>query len=275
MQPSYRRLESVLRGVDGGRRHSPHNEPAAAVAAPSLADPAMDSRPAKLLSDRDVQEFIRSGWMSLGPEEIGLPPAQVEQIHRDGCRWFDNARDEIADPATGVVHPLSSDNLLSEMPGLQDVCRSPAVHGALRSLLGEGYVLHPHGGFHAKPPGSVGQSFHKDGFFPGGGHGIRYHRPEYLLFFYYPQDTTELRGEKKCLLGTILMLNMIILPRQAPGKHRKSGGKKAFVCRPHGDLAAVAVPLERQPHVPVTPAADIRQPRSLRAGQLRHCRARS
>ena len=64
MQPSYRRLQSVLRGVDGGRRHSPHNEPAAAVAAPSLADPAMDSRPAKLLSDRDVQEFIRSGWMS-------------------------------------------------------------------------------------------------------------------------------------------------------------------------------------------------------------------
>ena len=63
---------------------------------------------------------------------------------------------------------------------------------ALRSLLGEGYVLHPHGGVHAKPPGSVGQSFHKDGFFPGGGHGIRYHRPEYLLFIYYPQDTTEL-----------------------------------------------------------------------------------
>ena len=197
MDRSCRRLESVQRGLYGGRRHAAHTEPAAAE---STADPAMDSRPAKLLSDRDVREFIRSGWMSLGPDEIGLPPAQVEQIHRDGCRWFDNARDEIADPATGVVHPLSSDNLLSEMPGLQDVCRSPAVHGALRSLLGEGYVLHPHGGFHAKPPGSVGQWFHKDGFFPGGGHGIRYHRPEYLLFFYYPQDTTELRGARNSFL---------------------------------------------------------------------------
>ena len=35
---------------------------------------------------------------------------------------------------------FGSDNLLSEMPALQDVCRSPAVHGALRSLLGEGYA---------------------------------------------------------------------------------------------------------------------------------------
>ena len=106
MERSCRRLESVQRGLYGGRRHAAHREPAAAE---STADPAMDSRPAKLLSDRDVQEFIRSGWMSLGPDEIGLPPAQVEQIHRDGCRWLDNARDEIADPATGVVHPLSSD----------------------------------------------------------------------------------------------------------------------------------------------------------------------
>ena len=59
------------------------------------------------------------------------------------------------------------------LQGLQDVCRSPAVHGALQSLLGKGYMLHPHGGFHAKPAGSGGQSFHKDGFFPGNGHGLR------------------------------------------------------------------------------------------------------
>ena len=39
----------------------------------------------------------------------------------------------------------------------------------------------------------------RDGFFPGGGHGIRYHRPEYLLFFYYPQETTELMGPTEIL----------------------------------------------------------------------------
>ena len=101
--------------------------------------------------------------MSIGPDEIGLAPQTVEQIYADGCRWHDNARDAIEDPRTGRVHPMSSDNLLSEMPGLQDVCRSPAVHGALQSLLGKGYMLHPHGGFHPKPAGSGGQTFHKYG----------------------------------------------------------------------------------------------------------------
>ena len=43
------------------------------------------------------------------------------------------------------------------------------------------------------------EGYHKDGFFPGNGHGLRYHRPEYLLFFYYPQDTTELRGPTEIL----------------------------------------------------------------------------
>jgi hypothetical protein len=52
---------------------------------------------------------------------------------------------------------------------------------------------------HAKPAGSGGQSYHKDGFFPGGGHGLRYHRPEYVLFFYYPQDTTETMGPTEIL----------------------------------------------------------------------------
>ena len=90
------------------------------------------------------------------------------------------------------------------LPSVQDVCRSPAVRGALTSLIGEGYTLHPHGGFHPREaregtPGLPGQGFHKDGFFPGNGHGLRYHRPEYLLFFYYPQDTTELSGPTEIL----------------------------------------------------------------------------
>jgi hypothetical protein len=128
--------------------------------------------------------------MSIGPEAIGLPSSHVRQIYEDGCAWHDGPRDP-------GIH--AHDNLLSEMPGLQDVCRSPAVHGALQSLLGNGYMLHPHGGFHPKPAGSGGQTFHKDGFFPGGGHGLRYHRPEYLLFFYYPQDTTEYMGPTEIL----------------------------------------------------------------------------
>ena len=194
------------------------------AATPPLPEPRaraqslLESRPAKLLSDTEVQEFIRSGWMSIGPEAIGLPSSHVRQIYEDGCAWHDG-------PRKPGIH--AHDNLLSEMPGLQEVCRSPAVHGALQSLLGHGYMLTRMGGstpsqqapevpsllskslcsptrVTVSPKGDLfttgaGQTFHKDGFFPGGGHGLRYHRPEYLLFFYYPQDTDEYMGPTEIL----------------------------------------------------------------------------
>ena len=138
-----RRLAAVLRHAGAA------GESAAAPAAGSGLQ-ALDAQPASLLSDAQVQEFIRSGWMSIGPDQIGLSPDHVEKIYEDGCAWHDGG---------GTSH----DDLNSAMPGLQDVCRSPAVHGALRSLLGQGYMLHPHGGFHPKPAGSGGQTFHKYG----------------------------------------------------------------------------------------------------------------
>jgi hypothetical protein len=30
------------------------------------------------------QDFIRSGWMALGPADVGLPAARVAQIYKDG-----------------------------------------------------------------------------------------------------------------------------------------------------------------------------------------------
>ena len=144
MAATNRRLLAVLRHVTASE--------SAAAAGSGLQGSglqALDERPASLLSDAQVQEFIRSGWMSIGPDQIGLPADHVEKIYADGCAWHDGPE--------GTSH----DDLNSAMPGLQDVCRSPAVHGALRSLLGQGYMLHPHGGFHPKPAGSGGQTFHK------------------------------------------------------------------------------------------------------------------
>ena len=143
MEAANRRLAAVL-------RHAGAAAEGAAAPAPGSGLAALDARPASLLSDAQVQEFIRSGWMSIGPDQIGLSPDHVEKIYSDGCAWHDGG---------GTSH----DDLNSAMPGLQDVCRSPAVHGALRSLLGQGYMLHPHGGFHPKPAGSGGQTFHKYG----------------------------------------------------------------------------------------------------------------
>ena len=146
MEAANRRLAAVLRHAGAAGESAAGPEPSAAGSGLQ----ALDARPASLLSDAQVQEFIRSGWMSIGPDQIGLSPDHVEKIYEDGCAWHDGG---------GTSH----DDLNSAMPGLQDVCRSPAVHGALRSLLGQGYMLHPHGGFHPKPAGSGGQTFHKYG----------------------------------------------------------------------------------------------------------------
>ena len=150
-----RRLGRMARHVGGGTTE-PTTTAAQGRASASSSLSDADGATAQLLSDAQVQSFIRCGWMSLGPDSIGLSPAEVEEIRADGIRWFDDSRSGTP-AADGKVHPLSSDNLLSEMPGLQKVCRSGAVRGALQSLLGKGYMLHPHGGFHAKPPGSGGQ----------------------------------------------------------------------------------------------------------------------
>ena len=80
------------------------------AATPPLPEPRaraqslLESRPAKLLSDTEVQEFIRSSWMSIGPEAIGLPSSHVRQIYEDGFAWHDG-------PRKPGIH--AHDNLLS------------------------------------------------------------------------------------------------------------------------------------------------------------------
>ena len=75
----------------------------------------------------------------------------------------------------------------------------PAVAGALQSILGKGYSLHPHTFTHIKDDVGADQDWHKDGFLPRNGHGIRYHQPEHVLLFYYPQDTVAELGPTEIL----------------------------------------------------------------------------
>ena len=55
---------------------------------------------------------------------------------------------------------LIAENVTSRIPAMQEVISSPAVSGALQSLLGEGYALHPHTFLHNTNAG-MDQDFHK------------------------------------------------------------------------------------------------------------------
>ena len=50
--------------------------------------------------------------------------------------------------------------IVRELPEITDIVRSPTLSGALHSILGPGYAMHPHRALHtANPHGD--QQFHK------------------------------------------------------------------------------------------------------------------
>ena len=90
-------------------------------------------------------------------------------------------------------------NLLPRLPEIRRVFDDPAVAGALESLLGPGYVMNPHRHCHLNPPGSPGQSWHKDCYVFD--HNLRHPRFRWVLGFYYPQDVTADMGPTGVLPG--------------------------------------------------------------------------
>ena len=81
------------------------------------------------------------------------------------------------------------DNLRARIPLVERLLRSSAVYGALTSVLGDGYLLHPHHFVHEAS--TTDQSFHQDGNLPWNDRAhYRAHRPNWAMLFYYPQAVT-------------------------------------------------------------------------------------
>jgi HEAT repeat protein len=115
-------------------------------------------------------------------------------------------------------------NVLPRVAELQQIIDAPAIQGALNSILGDDYILHPHRFMHASEPlpesernlnleghehappmgeGSVAQSnWHQDGHCPLS--RARYHLPRFAMIMYFPQDTPVERGPTRVIPGTQL-----------------------------------------------------------------------
>ena len=141
---------------------------------------AANIQTADLLTDRQMQEFIRNGYVTV---QTALP----DEFHASICRQTD---------ALLGAEPNPGNNLLPRIPELSKVLADPAVHGALTSILGPGYLLDDHRYCHANQPGSKAQSIHQD----GGSQGD--HRTRKVLLLYYPQDTPERLGPTGVLPGS-------------------------------------------------------------------------
>lgn len=125
-----------------------------------------------LLTDAQIQRFILDGYITV----------QTDAIQETHGRIYDEI--ETVFDSEGNV----GNNILPRVPRIQQVFDQPVVRGALTSLLGPDYIMNPHRHCHLNPPGSSGQSWHKDCYVFD--HNIRHPRFQWVLAFYYPQDTT-------------------------------------------------------------------------------------
>ena len=169
----------------------------------------------RLLTDEQVQRFIADGYLTVQADY----PAS---FHEGICRKLDSVLEKEGNPGN---------NILPRVPEIGQVFRHPAVAGALTSLLGEGYILNPHRHCHLNPPGSRGQTWHKDCYVYD--HNLRHPRFSWVLAFYYPQETTPDMGPSGLLPGTQFHRT---ISDPDPAVTREP---EAAVCGPAGTVAII------------------------------------
>ena len=91
-------------------------------------------------------------------------------------------------------------NILPRVPEVQEVFHHPVIAGALTSVLGPNYTMHPHRHCHFTEPGRKVQSWHKDSYW--GYAKVRNHHPWWAMIFYYDHAVDEVMGPSAFMPGT-------------------------------------------------------------------------
>jgi HEAT repeat protein len=138
---------------------------------------------AHLLNDRQMQDFITQGYIQIQTDFS-------EPLHDRIYQKLEEVFEKEGNPGN---------NILPRVPEISQVFNHPALTGALTSLLGPDYNLNPHRHCHLNPPGSKGQSWHKDCYVFD--HNLRHPRFHWLLALYYPQEVTTDMGPTGVLNG--------------------------------------------------------------------------
>ena len=167
------------------------------------------------LDDRAIREFISQGYTLVQADQ---PP----EFHRAISKKIDATLDAEGNPGN---------NILPRVPELGAVFDSPSVKGALHSLLGPGYSMHPHRYCHLNRPGSKGQNWHKDDYVFDS--NARHHRFRWLMAFYYPQDVDPTMGPTS-IMPTRQFYNHI-----SDSEPTKACEPEQMLCGPAGTVALV------------------------------------
>ena len=158
----------------------------------------------KLLDDDQVQSFINFGFLEIPLPELDSIHSEVTSRLREVCE----------------AESHHGNNVLPRIPLLQKVLRNDKIHGALVSLIGPDYLLHPHRAIHRSTPlrkALDGFSRSSDGHLMGDGSTAtsiwhqdaqsplaraRHHFPKFLIGFYFPHEVTTEMGPTRFLIAS-------------------------------------------------------------------------
>ena len=135
----------------------------------------------KLLTDSQMQEFIVNGFVTV---KADFSPAFHESVRTRAEAIFSTEGNP-------------GNDILPKIPELADLSTHPAVTGALTSILGPGYAMHPHRHCHLTPPQQPAQRHHQDSYEDD--QNVRHHRTRWAMAFYYPQDVNAQMGPTSVL----------------------------------------------------------------------------
>jgi hypothetical protein len=194
------RVHTVLKHVHAAGQESAPTAAAASAAKPETARLwAVDSQiqsadglrsmaqlPPKLLTDTQIVEFIKSGFVVLPLNELSAD-------------FHAQCADSIMEPweRNGRNNNWIGNNIYPGNANLGSVLATPTVRGALTSVLGPDYAMHLHRALHVS--GGNDQGFHKDT--PEGGGPVRHMRPRWAMIMYYPAGSTVDMGPTCILPG--------------------------------------------------------------------------
>ena len=160
-----------------------------------------------LVDDEAVREFVTNGFVRLTPD---VPP----EVHRDIDGLLRFACEE---------ETWYGNNILARVPKMHQVLDCPVVRGAVTSLAGPDYYLHPHRAVHTSTPAAsvapaaldpavnappmgkgsmAGSGWHQDAQSPLS--RARHHVPRYLIGFYFPHETPVAMGPTRVQAGSHL-----------------------------------------------------------------------
>ena len=126
----------------------------------------------QLLNESQMQQFIVNGYVTV---KADFPRPFHQSVYAQAQRIFSTQ----GNPGNGI---------LPAIPELADLFSHPAVTGALTSILGPAYMMHPHRHCHLTPPRQSAQRHHQDSYEDD--QNVRHHRTRWAMAFYYPQDVT-------------------------------------------------------------------------------------